>query len=716
MIEKHCIVTGNASNAPGSPSQLPDGILTISTNMKTLYFPDADLQNILSFEYSSISPSSSSDYSSVYRGAVDEVLDGRSATILVTGDDCRKHTVMAGSPLLNASAPVVVQNVPRHSGGIFSSACSYLFEVMGEADAQRGDYRSRAKVSWYGLCTTKREGITDFVANATSNSAELQQPHINPNLILRDAGNGMGVTCNGVSELEIKSEDDVKNFCSVVSEGTLDPTFCNVFTVTVEKVPLMKKTISSADLEYLDNEVDVTPVRLTFVTLQSTARNVSPVATKYKDSFVETLRCLARGALPEGNSSYLSSSRLLMLLSDMLLGKSFGAVVAIVDPNLDEHGSSLKTFALVEEIVSAVSSVSGDDYDVVTNCSAQHDECDDSDDVSYAYAAPAASSSFACLSESGTPTKMEELAANDGGPSIDINDIASPLPSSSSPRAFPAPFTPEEGDSGFVADVPHTLLKALETRQTENLELENKVGNLEQTVQELRYERDELKARVSGESGAALARKDRAKLRKALSELKEYDIYKGVMEQTFNRMKKDIEEISREREGYANKLEKLETRLRKEISTNAQQRKAIVRLERSAEMHLSEKISAVEERDKLRVAHAEMSKKMKLAGREIAKLREGNARKDDELQAAKRRISRVIVDRKLEKDEAILSSSKNSDVVSKAGNRGKAAAASDVADASKNFILATNQRQNVRESLSRAEGNLNAARKIMMLN
>ena len=55
-----------------------------------------------------------------------------------------------------------------------------------------------------------------------------------------------------------------------------------------------------------------------------------------------------------------------------------------------------------------------------------------------------------------------------------------------------------------------------------------------------------------------------AALKKALSDVKDYEVYKDVMEQTFGRMKDDISGLTKDRDRYASKLGRCETALRKE--------------------------------------------------------------------------------------------------------------------------------------------------------
>ena len=68
--------------------------------------------------------------------------------------------------------------------------------------------------------------------------------------------------------------------------------------------------------------------------------------------FEETLAKLREGAAEKyGYIIPLNESRLDMLLSDMLLGFSEGAVMAVVDPGLKQCEPSLKTLKLAELVI-----------------------------------------------------------------------------------------------------------------------------------------------------------------------------------------------------------------------------------------------------------------------------------------------------------------------------------------------------------------------------
>jgi len=258
----------------------------------------------------------------------------------------------------------------------------------------------------------------------------------------------------------------------------------------------------------------------------------------------------------------------------------------------------------------------------------------------------------------GDLLKVEEFMDSPGGETVPSSmGGRSPFPSSP-PKTTPysmvptsngysrrgTPSSPNRGNgSGGVElfgegrKVPGTLFKALEERQADNLELEGKVGNLQRTLQEVRFERDELKTRLEGREGTSLNKRDRARLRKALGEVRDYEVYKGVMEQALKKLKDALEESRREEERVKGRLERAEGRGRKGQKEMFELRKKVTRMEGELEMVLAEKLQCQEERDRLKVANGELEGRMKAAVKEVGRLRVENRNLTEEAGAAKRR-------------------------------------------------------------------------------
>ncbi|GMH72062.1 hypothetical protein TrRE_jg4104, partial [Triparma retinervis] len=252
--------------------------------------------------------------------------------------------------------------------------------------------------------------------------------------------------------------------------------------------------------------------------------------------------------------------------------------------------------------------------------------------------------------------------------------------------------------------------KTLKVLKGENLELEQEVGVLQKTVAELQFERDELKTRLKGVEGDNLGRKDRAKLRRALADVRDYEIYKGVMEQALGKLKKELEGTGRERDalrGRAERLEGMGRRLKKECF---EIKKTNVRMEGELEMLLAEKLEAQEEARRYKEMYEEMEGRMKAAAKEVGRLRVENKGLGEEASKAKRRLSRVIVDNY--KTEG--SPGKGSPGKAAAGvNPKRGVSAKEWREEKEGKKGQVGKRQDTNESLNRAQGNLNAARRIM---
>ncbi|GMI39108.1 hypothetical protein TeGR_g7041, partial [Tetraparma gracilis] len=252
-----------------------------------------------------------------------------------------------------------------------------------------------------------------------------------------------------------------------------------------------------------------------------------------------------------------------------------------------------------------------------------------------------------------------------------------PLPPSS-----PAPAYPPQSASPYSSNaVPTTLLAALESKQLENQDLRSQVAALQQAAAEVQFEREELRARLRTEGGG-LKDKDRARLRKALAEVKDYEVYKDVMEQTFHRMKTDIEELTKDRDKFAARCEKLEGFFRREKSEGQQKGKKIASLEQKVEMLDIERRAAEGEYGKLDKEFVAAGKAQRAQAKELARAKAELQGKDRELQAAKERISKMAVSHQRSRREAEkLSEAEGRVLGMKEWNRGSLNAAREIMNA-----------------------------------
>ena len=133
-----------------------------------------------------------------------------------------------------------------------------------------------------------------------------------------------------------------------------------------------------------------------------------------------------------------------------------------------------------------------------------------------------------------------------------------------------------------------------------------------------------------------------------------------------------------------------------------------MKLEADVDMYRTESKNYKELHDREKEQMEEYKKKYKIAGRELIKLKEQAKHKDDELEAAKKRIARVIVERHGEKlgspKKGLKAPERPAERQVMSPQKWKAKGSSSI----------RNKASSVHESLSRAEGSLNAARRIMM--
>ncbi|GMH77584.1 hypothetical protein TrST_g5716 [Triparma strigata] len=696
----------SSSTPDHSYASLSCGVLTVGEDRKTVYFPESNLSSIVSFQYDHVFPvQGREDWIKGFKVATTSVLSGKNATVCLTGSENGTRSVLEG-------------NAKSDYDGVLSKICGEIVEHLG--DYGPGDpktYKNRVTINWYSLHVTKGEGIVDMLKSSVA-AGSLD---ISPDLIMKDCGSGRGVAIPELWEIEIRSSNDIKDILRRVraNSASINPLLHNVFTVTLEKLPINTSHIGAGKTYHAEGaeEVDTTPVKLTIVTLAS-LKNQSKLGNKWLVNFEETLDRLSNGVVEKyGYVPSLNTSRLDMLLSDMLLGRDQGTVMAVVDPGLNECEVSLKVLKLVEKVKVSAREVTGEEEGEEEKTTTK----------------PKPQQQLQFTSPTQYSQNESSIYYPAGGLDSDDSNSSNGLSMPVSPQAAAVPQSVEnstvknqdaaESFAEQLAEaraVPQSIFNALELRQRENIELENKITNFQRTVAELQFERDDLKMKLAGEGGA-LKTKDRAALRKALGEVKDYEVYKEVMEQTFHRMKNDIAELTKDRDRYATKLERCETALRKERSEVVKLKKTIGKMEVAVDQHKSEALSYSDQYGKAREENLETQRKFKIAARELLKLREKNSQQEAELEAAKRRISRIIVDKHGE--GGIVGANK-------AGGRSPV---KDKSPSAKALVQHANRKvmspqkwkekegamsnrakkNNTMDSLSRAEGSLNAARRIM---
>ena len=251
--------------------------------------------------------------------------------------------------------------------------------------------------------------------------------------------------------------------------------------------------------------------------------------------------------------------------------------------------------------------------------------------------------------------------------------------------------------------VPATLYRALEAKQARNAALSEEVLTLKVLIESLTSERLSLLERISEEGGTLKAR-DRVLLRQALSDVKDYEVYKDVMDQTFTRMKSDVEALSEERDRAQGRAERLDAARRAASAALAAAKRVVTRLEAEAGASRAERDKERDGREVERREREEVDRKHKHALKEIVRLKTALGEREEDIVVLKGRAGRLAA------GPAGLH-----EHLGKGGAGGVNTTATSRAGASpkewKN--IHSSAADTIQASLSRAEGNLNAARKIM---
>jgi hypothetical protein len=499
-------------------------------------------------------------------------------------------------------------------------------------------------------------GIIDLLKSSSGSSPHTLRP--DPNLILTQHSTGTAVT-GGLWSIKLTTTDDVEAIMSkVYSDGlNVNPNHTTVATLTLSTRSLAPSSVSKSAVRA--NKASATEASITFVALNSleNASHANPL-----HSFLTTL------STPYSNTgdkeTALTQSRVGLLLTDGLLGRQALEVVTVLNPELEGVQAGGRLLSFFDSLAGFIS-------DAAANDDSNNDTIQDE-------------SFYSQVNESRV-MDADELAL-----SPSQQRIRSP------PKRVPANTSTNTPTSIVEAAVPKTLFKALEIKQEENIALQCKLDNMDKLLQELRFENDEYKTKFI-DSGGTLNNNDKKKLANALRQVRDYEVYKNVMESTFVKMKDDIENLVKDRDGYKKRMERAEAFFRKEKG----ERGKVERKLRQVEEGLVEKgielksvgdsFGALEgEYDKLMKAH-------KAALKELGRMKVAVSERDDELKAAKSRISRMIVNHQKDKEEK-----------KEAGEAEERVMQMSTVPPKKVF-----ERRGVEERLSRAQGSLEAARRIM---
>ncbi|GMI35462.1 hypothetical protein TrCOL_g6374 [Triparma columacea] len=578
--------------------------------------------------------------------------------------------------------------------------------------------KPRVLVSYYGVNTTRAEGVTDLLRTTGG---------VDGKLIVRDLGEGRGTGVKGLVEVEIGHDEDVSEvLTSVVHE--IPPQVAAVFGIEVGWVEdgIVRGGWGGGEGREKEREDMMGRVgKVNCVKLMDLA-NMGTAARHFNGRLLE--------AVEKGGEGNITDSRVGMIISDAVRGKHEAWIVGVVEPGLGDARKTLKTLKVVDSWRAGCPVVPSHTDESL------YYEAKDVGEKLRVEEFQAFELSVGGTGEGGGESYLEEYEGGyqspgreggEKGRSIDEEIIPDTFtPKTSTPRtpAQTRTFTPRsQGKAtlfGEGHEVQSTLFKALEERQGENLSLEREVGALQSTVAALQFERDELKTKLKGALGSTLGQRDRGRLRKALGEVRDYEVYKGVMEQALRKLKEELEGTVKERDRLRGKVERMDgigRRIKKECF---EVKKANSRMSSELEMLLAEKLEAQSEARRYKEMHADVETRAKAAAREVGRLRVENRELGEEAGKAKRRLSRVIVESykggspgkaggspmkagvsSIPLDEEAPDRSPTRGVSAKEWREGLRKGVEGGGEGGK--------RQETNERLNRAQGNLNAARKIM---
>jgi len=192
------------------------------------------------------------------------------------------------------------------------------------------------------------------------------------------------------------------------------------------------------------------------------------------------------------------------------------------------------------------------------------------------------------------------------------------------------------------AEGARALIASLEASRSEVASLRRALAIAQQSVAQYKAECERV-SKISREEGETLKARDRARLKQALQDLKDYEVYREVMEAAMTRMQSEMDKIEKENHAVKDVQRHLEKELRKSKSiqnkvlqdadSNQKSRKDLARRLEAAEEQLR---TVMQEREAAVQALTQFKSEK---SREIGDMQTGMHKKDVEMKNLRKKLS-----------------------------------------------------------------------------
>ena len=447
------------------------------------------------------------------------------------------------------------------SKGIINRAATALLKSLKESSSYNEDRQSgkagSVTFSWYTIDCSNGDAISDVLrlASNPSNSSSSSSSSSSMNtsmresgsnataeLILRELGRGRGMTIPGLWEVEISNGDDIEAIVSYILKSIPDINHANGNLHSVMQLAISRKP-------FHNNEQTQTPLasssisdsndigRISFLFLSSLTQPAKKKLPKKPDTITSSTNVAHQYAwveLLENVLDYLSSkragasfhkSRILLLLRDVLMARQYGTYNLLLSHNSEDALSNNSRWINLSNSI------------LIKNLTKPH-----------TITVSGVADSIVDVSHHAMATMHYDKKISTSVKSSDRNSNNTYVGSPNQPAM--SPYRPKSiqvinKNSVFQHPTEIALATALEISQEEVQQTKDALAATTEKFHLCQQAYDTLVGQLK-EEGSLLHRKEQERLRNALRDLKDYEIYKDVMENTLIKLQKEIEELSKE--------------------------------------------------------------------------------------------------------------------------------------------------------------------------
>ena len=475
--------------------------------------------------------------------------------------------------------------------GIISFAAGQLLESLPTTTSSDGKKTKVGSVtfSWYTLDPSK-DIITDVLRTASSppppppsSSSNSSSSIGHPDLILREVGKGKGMFVPGLWEVEVASGSDIEAVISHVSKLLPDSdhskgTFHTVLQLTVS--PTAKNNNKKAAVTNNDKPQG----RLSILLLSNVFTSTTPSPnSRVTYPWVDQISNISQWLISKRASPPFHKSRLLLLIRDILCKRFPATLTLMITPNSEDDITAinqwLKVFGDLNSCASAAS------VPVLTASLSSNSNHKAISNENTPKPTPSSAIRFKSSVENNLAESVRNSKSNAENPLSGLNESLSELINTEPKIESPLKelnFTLNSNIQSHVKSNIHShvhtntfndrdtelaLATALEASRDEARQLKTLLSNSTARLESCQAAYDGLVSQLK-EEGSMLMKKDQERYRKALRDLRDYEIYKEVMEAAMVKLQAELDNLSNENKSLQSNCFAAEEKARKVISTS----------------------------------------------------------------------------------------------------------------------------------------------------